>query len=286
MVYMTLSQIKIIFTERLRTIYPNQEIESIFKIVARHVLNYSKIDIHLYKDENILSSFENKLMAILDRLSSGEPVQYILGETEFYGLTLKVDHRVLIPRQETEYMVDIVIHSLPKEKPLQIIDLCTGSGCIAIALAKNLPNAIITATDISKNAISLATENSIACKAEINFRLDNLLNPENNLDFYDCIISNPPYVRELEKMQMHRNVLDFEPAIALFVADSDPLLFYRALTSYAKTHLLKDSLIMVEINENLGLETAELFHNSNFSNVEILKDLQNKDRYIKARKNA
>lgn len=282
---MTLSQIKTIYTDRLRTIYLNQEIDGIFKIAARHVLNYSKIDIHLYKDENILSSFENKLNEILNRLSTGEPIQYIVGETEFYGLTLKVDHRALIPRQETEYMVDLAIHSLSKDKPLQIIDLCTGSGCIAIALAKNLPNTVITATDISKNSLSLATENSIACHAVINFHIDDLLNPGSKLDSYNCIISNPPYVRESEKMYMHRNVLDFEPAIALFVADSNPLLYYKAIAIFAKTHLLKDGLIMVEINENLGPETAELFLKSNFNNVEILKDLQNKDRYIKAIKN-
>jgi len=281
---MTLSQINIMYADRLRAIYPNQEIEGIFKIVARHVLNYSKIDIHLNKDENILSSLENKLTSILDRLLTREPIQYILGETEFYGIIMKVDHRALIPRPETEFMVDLAIHSIPNDKPIQIIDLCTGSGCIAIALAKNLPNATVIATDISENSIRLAIENSIASQTEINFRVDDLLNPASDFGKYDCIISNPPYVQESEKINMHKNVLDFEPASALFVKDSDPLLYYRAIVEFAKNHLSIGGLILIEINENLGNETAKLFLKSNFSDVDILKDLQNKDRYIKARK--
>jgi release factor glutamine methyltransferase len=252
--------------------------------VARHVLNYSKIDIHLNKDENILPSLENKLTSILTRLLTGEPIQYILGETEFYGIIMKVDHRALIPRQETEYLVDLVIHSLPSDKPKQIIDLCTGSGCIAIALAKNLPFAIITATDLSKNSINLARENSDACQTNINFLEDDILNPGCNFELFDCIVSNPPYVRESEKTLMHKNVLDFEPASALFVNDSDPLLFYSAIIGFAKNHLNIGGLILVEINENFGNETAKLFLKSNLNNVEILKDLQDKDRYIKARK--
>jgi release factor glutamine methyltransferase len=162
--------------------------------------------------------------------------------------------------------------------------LCTGSGCIAIALAKNLPNATVTATDISENSIRLAIENSIASQTEINFRVDDLLNPASDFGKYDCIISNPPYVRESEKINMHRNVLNFEPANALFVPDSNPLLFYQALAKFAELHLLKDGLLLVEINENLGPETAEVFQRSNLTAIEIVKDLQNKNRYITALK--
>jgi release factor glutamine methyltransferase len=282
---MTLSQIKTRFVKQLLSVYPNQEIDSIFTITARQLLNYSKIEIHLSKDEKIQPDTENKFLVILDRLSTGEPIQYILEETEFYGIKLKVDRRALIPRPETEYMLDIALQCLPKNKPIDIIDLCTGSGCIAIALAKNIPLANITATDISNETIKLAEENSNTCNTRIRFVEDDLLIPSFKFGFYNFMISNPPYVRDSEKAFMHKNVLDFEPATALFVPDSDPFLFYRAIAEFGKSHLYKKGIILVEINENFGNETADVFLKSEFDNVEIIKDLQNKDRFIKAFKN-
>jgi release factor glutamine methyltransferase len=281
---MTLSQIKSTYFSRLKYLYPNQEIEGIFAIIARQVLNYSKIDIHLNKDEKIQASEVKKMESFLDRLTMGEPVQYIIGETEFCGLKLKVDPRVLIPRPETEYMVDTALQFIPKDKPQRIIDLCTGSGCIAIALSKNLPLANMTAIDVSGDSIKLAKKNSVANQTDITFFTDDLLNLTVNYELYNFIICNPPYVRESEKMFMHKNILEFEPANALFVKDSDPLLFYRAIAEFGGKYLVNDGIILAEINENLGKETSELFVKYDFDEVFIRRDLNNKDRFIIARK--
>ena len=281
---MTLSEIKSIYMQRLMALYPDREIEAMFSIIVRHVLNYSKIDIHLNKAEKIQTAEEKKFGLLLDRLITGEPIQYVLGETEFYGLKFKVDPRVLIPRPETEYMVDIALQIIPKNRSLKIIDLCTGSGCIAIALSKNLPGSYVTAVDISGGSIELACENSLTNQTDVIFLKDDLLKPAANYELYDFIVSNPPYVRESEKRSMHENVLDFEPGDALFVKDSDPLIFYRAIAVFGVKYLIEKGIILVEINEKFGEEISELFLKFNFDEVQIRKDLNNKDRFITARK--
>ncbi len=282
---MILSQIKLQYFNQLKDIYPKTEIEGIFSIVIGRLLNYSKIDIHLNQNKKIDPSNEKKMILFLNRLITGEPVQYILGETEFCGLPLKVDRRVLIPRPETEYLADLAINFIPKNKSVKIIDLCTGSGCIAIALYKKLPLSEITAVDISADAIELARENSNFNKTPIKFLKDDLLNPSLSYDLYQYITCNPPYVRESERALMHKNVVDFEPALALFVKDSDPLIFYRALAKFGRNYLENRGCILAEINETLGDQTAQLFDACSYNEITVLKDLQNKDRYIRAMKN-
>jgi release factor glutamine methyltransferase len=281
---LTLQKIKSIFSNRLLSVYSKIETDSIFNLICFHLLNYSKIDIHSKKEEPLSSENENKLQFILNRLLNHEPIQYILGTTEFYNLNLSIDSRALIPRQETELLVDIIVKEIQGKAGLKIIDLCTGSGCIAIAISSKLQNAQITATDISNDALSLARSNAKKNDMNISFIEDSILEPVKNYEKYDIIVSNPPYVRDSEKLKMHRNVLDYEPHSALFVNDSDPLVFYSAIEKFGSKYLNESGIIYVEINESLGLETSEIFSDAGFTSVQIMKDLNNKDRFIKVSK--
>jgi release factor glutamine methyltransferase len=279
---MTLLQIKSIYLNRLLSVYSKNESDAIFYLVAQHLLNYSKIDIHSKKEEILSYENENKLMFILNRLLAHEPVQYILGKTEFYNLPLSIDSRALIPRQETELLVDIILKEQAGKSNLKIIDLCTGSGCIAISLASNLTNSNNTATDISKDALDLAMTNAKNNNVSIFFIKDSILNPLKKYDNYDLIVSNPPYVRESERHLMAINVIDYEPHSALFVNDIDPLIFYLAIAKFGKDHLNPDGSIYTEINELYGCPTKNIFLENGLTSVHILKDLNNKDRFIKA----
>jgi release factor glutamine methyltransferase len=281
---MNLLQIKTIFFDRLSTIYPKNEIDSIFSLVIDHLLNYSKIEVHRNLSLKLTNEIKIEMLDILDRLKQYEPIQYILGFTEFYNLPLRIDKRVLIPRQETELLVDIILKEIPKDKKINIIDLCTGSGCIALALAKNLSQSQITATDISQDVLELAAQNAKDNMLEINFICDSLLEPKHTYKNYNFIVCNPPYVCEKEKKFMHQNVLEFEPSIAFFVSDSNPLIFYKAIIAFGSQFLKPGGTIYCEINESFGTETKELFVNSGYIETFILKDMNNKDRFIRATK--
>ncbi len=281
---MLLSEIKSLFNKSLNSLYPSEEIESIFSIAVECTLNYSKIDIHQNLHKSIQSDAEKKILEIIFRLKKGEPIQYIIGYTEFYGLNFFVDQGVLIPRQETEMLVDIILKNNVRDKLRNIIDLCTGSGCIAIALAKNLTKAMVTANDISRHSLDIAKRNAENNECKIQFIMDDILHPVARYKKYDCIISNPPYVRHSEKIYMHKNVLDHEPAKALFVDDSDPLIFYRAIALFAQNHLISGGKIYLEINEFLWQETKELIEKYKFCEVQIVKDLENKNRFLQASK--
>ena len=223
------------------------------------------------------------MKAVLERLSNGEPIQYIFGYVLFYDLKIAVSRDVLIPRPETEYLVHIMLRENRKRKPASLIDLCTGSGCIAVALASQLPNTAVTATDISENALEVAQRNAAQAGVSVQFIKDDLLNTSNSYPLYDCVVSNPPYVRNSEKEFMHRNVLDFEPHQALFVDDRDPLLFYKAIADFGKEYLAPEGTLWCEINENLGSETVALFERRGYSETRIYKDLNRKDRFLKAK---
>lgn len=281
---MFLSEIKSLFKESLISLYPKEEIESIFSIAVEYTLKYSKTDIHQNLHKNIQPEAEKKVLEILFRLKKCEPVQYITGITEFYGLKFFVEQGVLIPRQETEMLVDLFLKENDRKKCTNIIDLCTGSGCIAISVAKNLVNAIVTANDISGKSLVIAKRNAEENKCEIQFIQDDILQPNAIYNKYDCIISNPPYVRHSEKKNMHKNVLEYEPAQALFVEDNDPLIFYKAIALFAQNHLISGGKIYLEINEFLMKETKEYFENSDFHEVQIMKDLENKHRFLLAKK--
>jgi release factor glutamine methyltransferase len=277
----TLSEMLKKFRSELSSYYPDDEIRSIFYLVTEHLLNYSKIDIHLKSSESISSQVHDKYGAILDRLRNWEPVQYITGTTEFYGLTFSVDRRVLIPRPETELLVRWIIEK-ESGKPGHFIEFGTGSGCMAVALAKHLKEASISACDISEHALEVAKRNADLNEVQVGlFRFD-VLDGKAVLPFrYRVMLSNPPYVRESEKHFMQRNVLDYEPEIALFVSDSDALVYYRSIALLGRKYLYDGGSIYFEINENLHREVVKLLENTGFYGVEVREDLNGKARMMR-----
>lgn len=256
-------------------------------IVLSDVTGISPAKIKAFPETELLATDSERVENILNRLKTGEPVQYILGHTEFYGLPFKVNPSVLIPRPETEELVEWAISSVGSLQLAagSILDIGTGSGCIAISLKKNLKDAQMSAIDISPEALKTAKENAELNKVDVNFVRDDILNPTHHsllTTHYSLIISNPPYVTLDDKKQMHTNVTDFEPHTALFVPKDDPLIFYRAIANFASTHLEKGGLLFFEINESYGEQTVELLSDKQFKNIELRKDMSGKLRMIKA----
>ncbi len=265
------------------TAYEAQEAKEIVFWLMDFYLGLRKIDILSDK------SFDKAIdwAKIIDRLNTHEPIQYILGETEFYGRRFLVNDSVLIPRPETEELVKYVVDKTLRtqnSKPRTLLDIGTGSGCIAISLAKELPNFKVTAYDISEKALETAKKNAELNKADVNFEKVDILNPSFTIHHspFTIIVSNPPYVTKQEIDRMQKNVLDFEPHLALFVEDSEPLIFYEAIANFAFNNLTDNGLVAVEINETLGEETANVFKRKGFSEVEIIKDIHQKDRFVSA----
>jgi len=280
----TLSEAMHAFRQELAGHYPDNEIRNIFYLVSEHLLNYSKIDIHLKSLESISISASRNFEEILQRLKNWEPVQYILGHAEFFGHSFRVDHRVLIPRPETEMLVEWIRQEEQGKTPV-VVDLGTGSGCIAVSLAVNLPGARISACDISEDALTVAKLNARDNRAEVDFFYFNLLDDVTLLPAkYQVMVSNPPYVREQEKQYMRNNVLDFEPAAALFVPDADPLIFYRRIALLGRKNLADGGSLYLEINENFPHEVVKILENAGFYGIEVRADLNGKIRMIKARK--
>ena len=271
--------------KELEGLFPESEVESFIRIIFSSLKNYSQTDLILKKDEVLFEDERNTIQEIVIRLKNQEPIQYILGETEFYGLTFKVNPSVLIPRPETEELVDWILKSELPESPV-IFDVGTGSGCMPISLKKNLPNAQVLACDISKESLKVASENAKINQVEVEFILQDFLNLQAPEGFpkLDILISNPPYVRDSEKKLMEKNVLDFEPETALFVPDDDPLRFYKALVEFGNDRLRKGGLMFWEINEAFGKECVLLLKENGYSNVELRKDLNGKYRIVKAQK--
>ena len=269
------------FKDQLCNIYPADEIQSFIWLSFRHYLNISPTDLVLKQDENISESELLKFHFVVKDLKKHKPIQYILGETEFYGLKIKVNPSVLIPRPETEELVDWIIKDASAEKEeLNIIDICTGSGCIAIALQKHLPHSKIKAVDISESTLETAKNNAVTNQAEIFFSQENALSELKNENKYDIIVSNPPYVTEKEKQFMHENVIKYEPHISLFVEDHDALKFYKSIASWALHHLTEKGKLYFEINESKGNELIALLQYLGYKKIEIRKDLNNKYRMI------
>lgn len=281
---MNLQSLKQKYFELLSSQFPPEEISSLFDITIEWLLNLSKIQIHQSLNKSIALSDEKKILSVLNRLSQAEPIQYIIGHTEFYGINIRVNTHVLIPRPETEYLVDLIVQAHINNPPENIMDLCTGSGCIALALAKNLPGSNVFAMDFSNKALSVAKQNAGNNDLDVHFIQDDLLHTKESYPVYNLVVSNPPYIRESEKNLMHQNVLQYEPEMALFVPDTKALKFYSAITEFADKHLAKDGHLYLEINEALGSECTDLFQSQGYKNVSILKDLENKDRYLHATK--
>jgi len=264
--------------------YPPEEIESFIRLIFSWLKSYSITDILLKKDDCLDADEREKVVTIVERLRSFEPIQYILGETEFYDLTFRLSPNVLIPRPETEELVDWII----KDKPIpsvRILDVGTGSGCIPVTLKRHLKQATVSACDISPDVLRTAKNNAVLNQVEIEFfELDILKSAD--LVFSEklnILVSNPPYIRNSEKRLMQPNVLRFEPHLALFVDDNNPLIFYRALAKFGRNNLVPGGLVYLEINEALGKECCALLEQEGFSNVLLRQDLNGNDRMIRAR---
>ncbi|WP_276346670.1 peptide chain release factor N(5)-glutamine methyltransferase [Daejeonella sp. JGW-45] len=283
---MTIAGMEKTFIRELTALYSPEEAGSIARLVICFLCQIEHGQYFIRKNEELSEKQHLTLDDILNTLKKGVPVQYALGETEFYGLPFKVNLSVLIPRPETEELVDWILKDLKlrgdKVKSLKILDIGTGSGCIPVTLGKNLPEAEVSALDVSPGALTLAQENAILNKTEIIFIQDDILDPRPTSTRYSIITSNPPYITLTEKSQMHVNVLDHEPHLALFVPDDDPLVFYKAIANFAKSHLEAGGLLYLEINEHLGQETAALLRDEGFIHVELRQDLRDRDRMIKA----
>jgi release factor glutamine methyltransferase len=277
---MLIKEYKNKFIQELKSIYDVAEIESFFFIVLEAFHDKKRIDLALNPDFEIDTIQILQWETVLSQLKDQKPIQYILGETEFFGLRFYVDKNTLIPRPETEELVEWIIKDNANTKDLKILDIGTGSGCIAISLAKNIPYATVFAIDVSEKALAVAKKNAQRNDVSVTFLEKNILETEDLEHQFDVIVSNPPYVRHLEKAEIHQNVLAFEPHLALFVEDNDALLFYRKIAELAKKNLSKNGLLYFEINQYLGKEMVELLQQYDFKNIQLKKDVYGNDRMI------
>lgn len=289
---MILKDFKSVFTKQLSSVYPQSEIDSFFFILIEEILGFKRIDSVLKADFLIPSDVLNQLQNITERLLKEEPIQYIIGNTEFYGLPFLVNKNTLIPRPETEELVEWIITEVSEAHGKNIInfsilDIGTGTGCIPISIKRNLPNTIVSAIDVSSEALKVARKNAKLNTVEINFIEQDILYTDDlnqvlDSKKIDIIVSNPPYVRNLEKVEIKNNVLENEPHLALFVEDNNSLIFYDKIANLAVKHLTKNGLLFFEINQYLGNETVEMLTKKGFKNIELKKDFVGNDRMIKA----
>jgi release factor glutamine methyltransferase len=280
---MLLKQYKKEFSEGLQAIFDEKEVESFFYIILEAFHDMKRVDLALNPNFELDSTQLLQWETVLAQLKEQKPIQYILGETEFYGLPFYVSEHTLIPRPETEELVEWIIVNSQNRKfanPLKILDIGTGSGCIGIALAKNIPKASVFAIDVSEKALAIAKRNAKRNGVEITLQTLNILDVEDLTEKFDIIVSNPPYVRQLEKKEMLKNVLDYEPHLALFVADDDALVFYRKIAELACKHLTEKGQLYFEINQYLGKEMIALLEQYHFKNIELKKDIYGNDRMV------
>ena len=293
---MQIKNLKKYFFSELQNIQEDSEIESFFFILTEYLHNLKRIDVSLNPDFEVSEVDLVKWNTIISELKTEKPIQYITGEAWFYGYRFEVNENTLIPRPETEELVEWIIESqkskvksqksktenltIQQSNNLSILDIGTGSGCIPISLKKEIPNAIVSAIDVSEKALEMARKNAVDNEVEVNFMLKNILETDSLVEKYNVIVSNPPYVRNLEKQEIKKNVLDYEPHLALFVEDTDALLFYRKIAELALTGLTPNGKLFFEINQYLGKETVALLENLGFKNIELRKDFVGNDRMI------
>ncbi len=271
--------------QALGAIYPLHEVQSLCRIILREVCNYSASDLILNKDTILSENIHNKTTQIVERLITHEPIQYILGHTSFLDFEFEVTPQTLIPRPETEELCQLIVDSTPQHTPLRLLDIGTGSGCIAISLARLLPHAMIKAWDISQGAIAVATRNAERLGATVLFeRQDALATWHVAPCSLDLIVSNPPYVCDSEREEMEENVLQYEPHTALFVPDNDPLRFYRAIAEQGYTALSIGGKLYFEINQAYGKDCSDMVTAIGYTEVEVRKDLFGRDRFLIATK--
>lgn len=284
----TFSEVEYYFHSQLSEHYDKMEIQNFYFLSCEQVVGLTRMQVQLSKEISLEETQLQKIYSIVNQLQKQQPIQYILGETEFYGLRFLVNENVLIPRQETEELVHWMIQDFKNKTDLQILDIGTGSGCIAVSLAKFLPLAKLHAMDISQHALELASENANRNSVSVLFYKYDILKSNipafDEAVLFDCIVSNPPYIRASEAELMNQNVLHFEPHLALFVTDEAPLLFYESIANFAQLYLKRDGAIYFEINEAFGKEVVALLERKAFKEIVLKKDLNGKDRMIKAKK--
>lgn len=268
------------FKTELMDYFPEQEINSMLYVVLDKTFDIRKKDVLLDSNRLFSESELLKIIYIVKDLKKHKPLAYILGEWEFYGLPFKVNEHTLIPRPETEELVQLILDENNNENA-SILDIGTGSGCIAVALKKNRPKSLVIAFDVSKQALETAKNNALLNDVTIHFQEIDILIPQELKNNYDIIVSNPPYIPLKDINEMDKNVTDFEPHLALFVEDNNPLIFYKAIAEFAKKHLTNHGKLYVEIHEKLGNEVKALFELIGFKEVVIVKDINEKDRIVK-----
>lgn len=279
---MKYKELKALFVNELTELYDEQESSGLFLITIQKLSGYNRIQYYEQQQSVVEQVLLDHFLEILQDLKLGKPIQYILQETNFYGLRFKVTPDVLIPRDETEELVDLIIRDIKfaPEKFKTLLDIGTGSGCIAISLKAKVGGLAVCAMDISAAALDVARENARNLQVAVNFFQADVLNYQTS-GKYDIIVSNPPYIKENEKATINVNVLEHEPHTALFVSDEDPLVFYKAIAALALKSLRPSGRLYFEINEHLGPEMVEMVADLGFQNIELIKDMQRKDRILK-----
>lgn len=272
--------------DSLKDIYPPREAQALLRLVMERVCCLLPHQLLLGKDKDLSDTEKSSIKEIVEGLRKRKPIQYLLGTADFYGMEFRVTPAVLIPRPETAELVERIIRDYVGSSP-SVLDIGTGSGCIAIALAKHLPGSQVTAIDISPEALKVADENARSNHVCVSFIQQDILNPRfdessDEKSQWDCIVSNPPYIMNREKTEMEANVLENEPHLALFVPDNDPLLFYKAIARIGQKHLTPNGRLYLEINAQKGLETVAMLQQENYKEIELIQDLYGKDRMIKA----
>jgi release factor glutamine methyltransferase len=282
----TIKEIRFYIRHELAVMYNDTEIKILSDSVIKTATGITKLH-QLYDDSHLISEEEHqKIVKYVEELKTGKPIQYVTGETIFYNCTIRLNKSTLIPRPETEELVELILRE-NREFRGNIIDFGSGSGCIAIALAASLPSACLTGIEISDEAIDIARQNAEINHVKVNFLKNDILNFDfSGIEKSGIIVSNPPYVRRSEKEQMSENVLGFEPPLALFVSDSEPLIYYTFILKIADRILLPGGSIYFEINEALGKSMIQLVDSFDYTEIELIHDLNNKERILKARKNA
>ena len=281
---MTTREVILLMRSQLRDIYDAREIESMARVIFEQVLLWQPVDVVMRDADELPDFFVNKLNEIISRLTQHEPLQYILGKARFHGHSFAVTPATLIPRPETEQLVDMIIDQNP-DSDLRVLDIGTGSGCIAISLARALKFAQVTATDISDEALAVAQQNATALKTRVRLLRQDIRHCSAPSDEWDIIVSNPPYITMSEQAEMERNVLDYEPHSALFVPNDDPMLFYRPIAAYAQEALKNGGRLYLEINRAMAQQVTSTLSNAGLRNIQVHTDHFGNNRFVTAIKN-
>jgi release factor glutamine methyltransferase len=279
---MEIKKYKVLFQNELSSFFDAMEIDQFFYLTLEKKHQLKRVDLALNPNFEISVEEEQYWDSVLIQLKTQKPIQYILGETSFLGLTFLVNEHTLIPRPETEELVQWILETNPANSQISLLDIGTGTGCIPITLKKNLPKASVFALDVSVKALEVATKNASKNQVDITFLQNNILSTTRLEQQFDVIVSNPPYVRELEKKEINTNVLQFEPHLALFVADNDALLFYRKIAQLAQEYLQPNGQLFFEINQYLGAEMVALVASYGFTAIELRQDIYGNDRMLRA----